>query len=73
MKHHLNIIVVLLFRKEEIQEATHMITHSTSKIESVHVRVVDVGKIAELFPKRSLASHPWRKDVGVLQGQPSKD
>jgi hypothetical protein len=71
MEHHLNVVIMLLFRQVEIQEAAQVVSHGASEIEPVHRRMLDVWKITELFPKGTFSSHPGGKDVRILECEPS--
>ena len=51
MKHHLYVIVVPLFGEKMIPKTSYMIAHCTSEVKAIGIRMLNVGKIAELVIK----------------------
>lgn len=55
-----------------IDQATDVVAHGPRKVESVHVRVLDVREIPELLPEGALSTESWRQDIRISQRKPAE-
>jgi hypothetical protein len=59
VEHHLYVVIMLLLCEKVIQQAAHVVAHSSREVETIGVRVLNVREVSELLPKRTTTTKAW--------------